>query len=67
MFETLTPRGAITVGLLAILPAVVFGLTRSGLGGLIATVNVVLISAALYIAMSPLEGPARSATHDAST
>jgi len=66
MFETLTPRAAVAVGLLAIVPTVIFGLTRSGLGGLVATVNVVLIIAALYIAMSPLEGPARAATHDAS-
>ncbi|SEP76199.1 cytochrome-ba3 oxidase subunit [Natrinema salaciae] len=56
MFETLTPRAAVAVGLLAAVPTIVFGLTRSGLGGLVATVNVVLIFLALYVAMSPLEG-----------
>ncbi|RZV10775.1 hypothetical protein BDK88_1957 [Natrinema hispanicum] len=66
MFETLTPRATVAVGLLAVIPTVIFGVTRSGLGGLIATVNVVLIFAALYVAMSPLEGPARTAAHDAS-
>jgi len=66
MFETLTPRTAVAVGLLAVIPTIVFGLTRSGLGGLIATVNVALIFAALYVAMSPLEGSARTAAHDAS-
>lgn len=55
MLESLSPRAAIAVGLLALVPTVIFGATRSGLGGLIATVNVVLISAALYVAMSPIE------------
>ncbi|MFA9416725.1 cytochrome-ba3 oxidase subunit [Natrinema sp. HArc-T2] len=56
MLESLSPRGAVAVGLLALVPTVIFGLTRSGLGGLIATVNVVLISAALYVTMTPIEG-----------
>ncbi|MFD1564265.1 cytochrome-ba3 oxidase subunit [Haloarchaeobius amylolyticus] len=66
MFESLTPRVAVAVGLLALVPTVIFGVTRSGLGGLIATVNVVLIFAALYVAMSPLEGR-QVAAHDTST
>ena len=55
MLESLSPRAAIAVGLLALVPIVIFGATRSGVGGLIATVNVVLIVAALYVAMSPPE------------
>ena len=54
MLESLSPRGAVAVGLAALVPTVIFGLTRSGLGGLIATVNVVLIFAALYVAMTPV-------------
>ncbi len=55
MLESLSPRNAVAVGLLAVVPTVIFGLTRSGLGGLIATVNVVLIFTALYVAMTPIK------------
>lgn len=56
MFESLSPRGAAAVGLLAIAPVLVFAVGRSGLGGLISAINVVVIFAALYLALSPLDG-----------
>ena len=56
MLEALSPRGAAAVGLLALLPVLVFMVSRSGLGGLVTAVNVVLIFGALYIALSPTDG-----------
>ncbi|WP_254528714.1 cytochrome-ba3 oxidase subunit [Natrinema gelatinilyticum] len=54
--ETLTPRLAAAVGLLAFVPILVYGITNSGLAGIVSAVNVVLIIGALYIAMSPVQG-----------
>lgn len=54
--ETVSPRLAAAVGLLAFVPILVYGITNSGLAGIVSAVNVVLIIGALYIAMSPVEG-----------
>lgn len=65
MFENLSPRIAIGVGLLALVPAIVFAFGRSGLGGLVASINVLIIVSSLYLAMSPVAAPghARSNGH----
>lgn len=54
--ETATPRYAAAVGLLAVVPVIVYGVTNSGVAGLVSAVNVALIFGALYLAMSPVEG-----------
>lgn len=62
MLESLSPRGAAAVGLLALVPVLIFAFGRSGLGGLISAVNVVIIFGALYLALSPLDAGRRSTT-----
>ncbi|KAB1192001.1 hypothetical protein GJR96_00515 [Haloferax sp. MBLA0076] len=52
----LTPRLAGTVALLALLPAIVFGVTNNLLAGVVTAINVLLISAIIYLLMSPTEG-----------
>lgn len=61
MLDALSPRGAAALGLLALPPVLVFTVSRSGVGGLISAVNVVLIFGALYIALSPIDGAGHSA------
>lgn len=56
MLDALSPRVAAAFGLLALLPVLVFTVSRSGVGGLVSAVNVVLIFGALYIALSPTDG-----------
>nr|WP_083867300.1 cytochrome-ba3 oxidase subunit [Natrialba taiwanensis] len=53
--NALTPRHALLVGLLALLPVGWFAFGRSTTGGLVAAVNVVLIIVALYVALGPVE------------
>ncbi len=55
VIESLTPRLAAAVGLVALVPALAYGLGRPGLGGFVSAVNVVIIFASLYVAFSPLE------------
>ncbi|ADB59364.1 hypothetical protein Htur_0466 [Haloterrigena turkmenica DSM 5511] len=54
--ETVTPRYAAAVGLLAVVPVLVYGVTNSGVAGLVSAVNVAVIIGSLYLAMSPVEG-----------
>lgn len=61
MLEALSPRGAVAIGLLALPPVLVFTVSRSGVGGLISALNVVLIFGALYIAVSPIDGAGHAA------
>ncbi|WP_396610241.1 hypothetical protein ACH9L7_08225 [Haloferax sp. S1W] len=62
----LTPRLAGTVALLALLPAIVFGLTKNPLAGGVTAVNVLLISVVIYLLMSPTEGGhGHESEHDA--
>ncbi|AGB15927.1 hypothetical protein Halru_1314 [Halovivax ruber XH-70] len=63
MFESLTPRTTLVLALLALVPTIVWMLTRSGLGGAIASVNVVLIAASMYIALSPIDTSHRPSDH----
>ncbi|AFZ73015.1 hypothetical protein [Natronobacterium gregoryi] len=53
--EEISPRAAAAVGLLALVPTLVFGVSYPGIAGYVAAVNVVLIFAALYVAMAPIE------------
>ncbi|MFP8958034.1 cytochrome-ba3 oxidase subunit [Natrialbaceae archaeon A-CW3] len=66
MYEKLSPRHAVAVGLIALIPALIYGLGRPGLAGFIAAVNVILIFASLYLAMSPIDG-ANHANNGSST
>ncbi|ELZ85521.1 ba3-type terminal oxidase subunit CbaE [Haloferax elongans ATCC BAA-1513] len=52
----LTPRRAGTVALVALLPAIVFGVTKNPLAGVVTAVNVLIISTVIYLLMSPTEG-----------
>ncbi|ELZ91636.1 cytochrome-ba3 oxidase subunit [Haloferax mucosum ATCC BAA-1512] len=52
----LTPRLAGTIALLALLPAIVFGVTKNPLAGVVTATNVLLISTIIYLLMSPTEG-----------
>lgn len=52
-----SPRVAIVVGVLALAPVAVYGLTRSPAAGAIAGVNVLLIVGGLLVAMRPVEPP----------
>ena len=57
--ETLQPRHAAAVGLLALIPLIVYGImahvTHSALAGGVSALNTCLIYGALYLAMSPVE------------
>lgn len=49
-----SPRFAVAIGLLAILPALVYATSRSMTAGVVTAVNVVIIFVALYTAMGPI-------------
>lgn len=67
MIDDLSPRIAAAVGLLALAPAIAYGLGRPGISGYVSAVNVVIIFAALYLAMSPLEASAHDSDGGAGT
>ncbi len=52
----LTPRRGVALGLLAIIPALVYAVGRPSLAGYVAAVNVVVIFGSLYVAMRPVQG-----------
>lgn len=60
--DDIPPRIAVTVGLLAIVPALWYALGRPSTAGFVTAVNVVIITAALYTAMSPTDHADSSAT-----
>ena len=55
--EGVTPRMAVAIGLAAIVPIVVYGITGTPEAALMAAVNVVIIVAALYLAFGPVGSP----------
>lgn len=56
MFEDISPRTAAAVGLMALVPTIIYGVVAPGTAGFIAALNVLIIFAALYVAMSPSDG-----------
>ncbi|SFC65630.1 hypothetical protein SAMN05444422_11363 [Halobiforma haloterrestris] len=62
-FEDLEPRHAAAAGLLAFVPTVIYGIGRPGLAGFVATLNVAIIFASLYVAMSPVDGDGHDHGH----
>lgn len=52
---TLQPRHAAAVGLLALIPLIVYGITDSVFAGGVSALNTCLIYGSLYLAMSPVE------------
>ncbi len=53
--EGISPRIPVAIGVLALVPLAVYGLTHSVEAAGIAAVNVALIVAALFLAMGPIE------------
>ncbi len=60
----LTPRHGAALGLLAIIPALVYAIGRPSLAGYVAVVNIVIIFGSLYIAMQPVEGDLHGSDDD---
>ncbi|WP_254863023.1 cytochrome-ba3 oxidase subunit [Halovivax gelatinilyticus] len=54
-FDGIEPRVAVLVGILAIVPTVWYAMGRPSNGGFVAAVNVLIVLAALWIAMQPIE------------
>ena len=54
--EALSPRAALVVGLLALLPVTWYGLGSSLSAGVVSAINVVIIIACLYVAFTPVSG-----------
>ncbi|MDG5757965.1 cytochrome-ba3 oxidase subunit [Natronococcus sp. A-GB1] len=54
--EALSPRAALVVGLLALLPVTWYGLGSSLSAGVVSAINVVIIIACLYVAFTPVPG-----------
>lgn len=53
----ITPRQAVLVGLLAVIPAIIYGTLGPDVSALVAVVNIVLITASLYVAFQPFDSP----------
>lgn len=53
--EAISPRVAAGVGLLALLPAVWYAFGRPSVAGFVAAVNVIIIFAALWVGMQPVD------------
>ena len=53
--DTLQPRHAAAVGLLALIPLIVYAITDSVFAGGVSVLNTCLIYGSLYLAMSPVE------------
>lgn len=62
--DSISPRAAVVVGALALLPVAWYGLAGSGTAGLFSAINVLIILAALLIAMGPI---ADSSSHGESS
>lgn len=54
--ESVQPRYAAAVALLAFLPVAAYGITYSVTAGVVTAINLLLIYGSLYVAMSPVEG-----------
>ena len=54
--EELSPRQALPVGLLALLPVTWYALGSSLTAGVVAAINVLIILACLYVAFEPVVG-----------
>ena len=54
--DSLEPRIATTVGLLALVPTLWYALGQPSSAGYVAAVNVVIVIASLWIAMRPIGG-----------
>ncbi|ELY71540.1 hypothetical protein [Natrinema versiforme] len=54
--ESVTPRHAAAIGLVAFVPVLVYAVTNSVLAGVVSGINLLLIYGSLYVAMSPVEG-----------
>ena len=54
--DSFSPRLAAALGALALAPVAWYGLASSGTAGIFSAINVVLIIAALFVAMTPVKG-----------
>ena len=55
--EGLSPRVMVVIGLAAIIPVFIYGMSHSLDAGVMATINVIIVIVALVVAMSPAEIP----------
>ena len=53
--DSLEPRIVAAVGLLALVPTLWYAFGRPSTGGFVAAINVVIVLAALWVAMGPIE------------
>ncbi|MEY7850424.1 cytochrome-ba3 oxidase subunit [Natrarchaeobius sp. A-rgal3] len=67
VLEDASPRVALPVGLLALLPVAWYGLGSSLAAAAVSTINVVLILACLYVAFGPVDGHHESESKPAGT
>ncbi len=54
VLQDLSPRSALVVGLLALLPVSWYGIASSFSAGVVSAINVLLITTILYIAFEPV-------------
>ena len=64
-FESISPRHALVVGLLAIVPLAWYALEGSATAGVVSTINVLFILSCLYVAFTPVDGHDGHAAADA--
>ncbi len=53
--DSISPRIAVAVGMLALIPVAWYGVASSGTAGIFSAINVLIMIAALLIATSPVE------------
>lgn len=52
--DGISPRVAVAIGLVALIPVAAYGLTRYPDGAIVSAINVVVLIGALFLAMRPL-------------
>lgn len=59
--QGISPQLPVAIGLAAIIPLIVYGITNSPSAALVATINVLLIVGVLFLVMQPIDP--REASH----
>ncbi|RQH01834.1 cytochrome-ba3 oxidase subunit [Natrarchaeobius oligotrophus] len=57
VLEGVSPRAALPVGLLALVPLAWYALGSSPVAGIVSAINVLLVLSCLYVAFSPVDDP----------
>ncbi len=66
VLEQVSPRSALAVGLLALIPVLWYGVASSLSAGVVSAINVILIIGMLYIAFEPVSDSHGHGSTDAS-